>query len=235
MKFEIKYKPKSIAEVVFNNAENERKLKLIFRGYRTGNLFLSGANGTGKTLIANLIVDHLTEHCPVLHLQDSIEEVMAQDDLRTYFINQLHLAQLAGATNTDRVVIVFNELDKYEKPLHRLWTAMDSLNDELLVIITTNNPMKLDNAIRSRCAKYHFTRITPDDFVHRAQIILHQEQIYLPNSDVLYYLENLSVTTSDVRDYHNVLEDLAFSYANNLPFPVVPVSQPKQPALTILK
>jgi replication-associated recombination protein RarA len=234
-KCEIKYAPKQINDVVFNNPENERRLKIIFQGFKTRHLFLSGTNGVGKTMIADLVVHHLTNHCPCLLIEDSIEKIMAQDDLYIYFLNAIHFAKLAGATNGDRLVIVFHELDSYTKPLDKLWTVMDRMKDELLVIITTNNPMKFANAVRSRCAKYNFTRITPEDFVCRAQCILKQENIDLPDAHVLHYLKTMSVTTSDVRDYLDVLDDLIYSSQNNLPLPAIPVSQPKQPTLSVAK
>jgi DNA polymerase III gamma/tau subunit len=115
---------------------------------------------------------------------------------------------------------------------------MDRMKDELLVIITTNYPMKLENAVRSRCAKFNFTRIPPADFLARAQFVLRQENIHLPNSHVLHYLTSMSVVTSDVRDYLDVLDDLIYSSQNNLPLPLVlppqPV-QPVQPVLTVVK
>jgi DNA polymerase-3 subunit gamma/tau len=234
-KCEIKYAPKHINDVVFNNPENERRLKMIFQEFKTRHLFLSGTNGVGKTIIADLVVHHLTNHCPCLLIEDSIEKIMAQDDLYIYFLNAIHFAKLAGAINGDRILIVFHELDSYTKPLDKLWTVMDRMKDELLVIITTNNPMKFANAVRSRCAKYNFTRITPEDFVCRAQWILKQENIDLPDAHVLHYLKTMSVTTSDVRDYLDVLDDLIYSSQNNLPLPAIRISQPKQPTLSVAK
>jgi len=234
-KCEIKYAPQSINDVVFNNLENERRLKMIFSGFKTRHIFLSGSNGTGKTLIADLVIKHLTGHCPYLAINDPIEQLMANDDLYLYFLNSLQFAKMTGANDKDRLVIVFHELDNYTKSLDKLWTVMDRLKDELLVIITTNNPMKFANAVRSRCAKFNFTRITPDDFVRRAQHILNQEKVHLPDSHVLHYLKTMSVTTSDVRDYLDVLDDLIYSSQKNLPLPAIPSLQQKQPSLFIAR
>ena len=230
-KCEIKYEPKNINGVVFNNAENERRLKMIFQGFKTRHLFLSGTNGVGKTLIADLVANQLVGHCPCLLIEDPIEKVMAQNDLYIYFLNALHLAKLAGAVKDDRVVIVFHELDKYEKSLDKLWMVMDRLKDELLVIITTNYPMKFENAIRSRCAKFNFTRITPDDFLSRAQEILREENLILPDADVLHYLKTMTISTSDMRDYYEVLDELIFMSRHQMYLPAIPTL----PLLTIAK
>lgn len=233
---EIKYEPKHINDVVFNNPENERRLKMIFQGFKTRHLFLSGTNGVGKTLITDLVVEYMTSHCPSLLIKDPIEIVMSHNDLYIYFLNAIHFAKLAGANEGDRIVIVFHELDTYEKSLDKLWTVMDRMKDELLVIITTNKPMKFENAIRSRCAKYNFTRITPSDFLNRAQLILSEEKIILPDHVVLHYLTAMTVKTSDMRDYYEVLDELIFMSQNNMPLPAVPAPPPlTPPVLSVVK
>jgi replication-associated recombination protein RarA len=234
---EVKYAPKQINDVVFNNSVYEQQLKLIFQGFKTRHLFLSGANGSGKSTIAVLIAEELTRHCPDLLLNDSIDFVMSQNDIYEYFMRMKHIAYLAGAGDSDRLVIVFNELDKFEKSLGRLWTVMDRMKNELLVIITTNYPMKFENAIRSRCDKFHFTRITPAEFLERAQYILEQEQVILPDANVLHYLTTWTVKTSDVRDYMAVLDRLIFMSQHNMPLPAVPAAPAVSavPTLTIVK
>jgi rod shape-determining protein MreC len=64
----------------------------------------------------SLVKTVLTEN---INIDVLIEKVMAQDDLYIYFLNALHFAKLAGANDDDRLVIVFHELDKYEKSLDR--------------------------------------------------------------------------------------------------------------------
>jgi DNA polymerase-3 subunit gamma/tau len=230
---EIKYAPQHINDVVFNNAVYEQQLRMIFRGFKTRHLFLSGTNGNGKSTIADLIAEELTKHCPALLMDEPIEKLMAQKDLYDYFMLVRQTALLMGASNDDRVVIVLNELDKFTGSLDRFWTTMDRLKKELLVIITTNYPMKFENAIRSRCEKFHFTRITPAEFLSRAQFILKQEQLILPNKVVLHYMTDMTVKTSDVRDYMSVLDRLIFMSQNNMPLPDVPA--PNQPTLSVAR
>ena len=93
-KCEIKYHPDCIHDVVFNDANNEQRLKMIFRGFRTRNLFLSGTNGVGKTLIADLIVKYLAQSSPLLHLDNSIETLMSKADLFNYLQNALQCARI---------------------------------------------------------------------------------------------------------------------------------------------
>ena len=236
---EIKYEPSRIEDVVFNNKFDEQKINMIFKGHKTRHLLLCGANGTGKTTIANLIAEKLTNHCPNLLIEDSIEDIMSQHDLFSYFSRAHTLATLTGAKNDDRLVIIFNELDKYTGSLDRLWTVMDRMKDRLLIIITTNHPMKFEQAMRSRCEKYNFTRITPEDFLSRAQLILKNENIHLPDSDVLNFLTSRTVTTSDVRDYLAALDLILFMLKHNIELPSPPTHQnssnSNKPNLCIVK
>lgn len=224
MSFEIKYEPKSINDVVFTNTVTEAKINAIFQGYRTRSLFLWGTNGNGKTLVADLIAKHLTEHNPHLFDNKTIEQVMALDDIYQYVHNTKTYAMCSGAQSNDRVVMVFHELDEYKGSLSKLWTDMDRLKDDLLVIITTNNPMQFQNAVRSRCEKLEFNNVTPENFVNRAQFILNAEGVNLSNSDVVHYLTTMTPKTRDVRDYLSVLEQIVFlSQINSLP--LVPATQ----------
>lgn len=220
---EVKYAPTDINDVVFNNTYYEQQIKLIFQGFKTRNLFFSGTNATGKTTLANLIANELTKHCSYLLLDESIEHVMSQGDIYAYFMRIRTTAGVCGSGSDDRVVVVFNELDKFTGSLDHLWTVMDRMKEDLLVIITTNYPMKFENAIRSRCDKYDFTRITPEQFLSRAQFILDEENLVLNDADVLHCLKSMSVKTSDVRDYLAILDKLIFMDRNRI---TLPIAQP---------
>jgi DNA polymerase-3 subunit gamma/tau len=216
---EVKYAPQTINDVVFNNEHYKDKINLIFKGFQCRHLMLSGTNGNGKTTIANLIAAELTRHCDMLLMNDSIEKVMAQTDIKQFFMNVKSFATLSGANESDRVVIVFHELDNYKGSLDKFWIAMDDLKEDLLVIITTNHPMLFASAVRSRCDKFDFTRIKPEEFLERAQFILKSESINVSDSDLLDHLKRHTPKTSDVRDYLSVLDALIFKHQNNIPLP----------------
>jgi replication-associated recombination protein RarA len=150
---EIKYAPQNINDVVFNDPNTEVFMKMIVSGqYYCDNLMLYGTNGNGKTTIANLVAKALTGNSGLL-IQDTIEQFLDRDDLTTYLSNTV---QFYGDAQRQRCVVVFHELDKYSKCLSRLWTVMDDHKHQLMVIFTTNDPLKFENAVRSRCDKYEF-------------------------------------------------------------------------------
>ena len=223
MQTEIKYAPVSISDVVFTNAWTESSIKAIVSGLPVSGLLLSGSNGNGKTTIANVIAKELTKHSPELHISDTIEKFLSYDDIRQTIIGQTMFYRVNAQ---DRVVVVFNELDKFRGRLDKLWLAMDRLKDDLLVIITTNDPMNIPLPLRSRCDKYDFRRITQAEFLNRAQFILKAEGVTLPDAVTLSYLVAMTSKVSDVRDYMRVLDKLIHMTQNGIALPPVPVSVP---------
>jgi DNA polymerase III subunit gamma/tau len=211
---EIKYAPQTINEVVFNDPNTEVFMKMIVLGqYSCDNLMLYGTNGNGKSTIANLVAKALTDGTGLL-IQDSIEEFLGRDDLSTYLSNTI---QFFGDAQRQRCVVVFHELDKYSKSLSRLWTLMDDHKDKLMVIFTTNDPMKFENAVRSRCDKYEFTQISPNEFAPRAQHILQQEGVVMTLAEVTKNLEKYTGGNRDVRDYLRIIDKmLALKAAGHL-------------------
>jgi DNA polymerase III subunit gamma/tau len=202
---EIKYAPQTINDVVFNDSDTEFFMKSIVSGqYPCHNLMLYGTNGNGKSTIANLVAKALTGNSGLL-IQDTIEQFLDRVDLTTYLSNTI---QCYGDVQRHRCVVVFHELDKYSKSLSRLWTVMDDHKHQLMVIFTTNDPLKFENAVRSRCDKYEFTQISPKDFAPRAQHILQQEGVVMTLAEVTKNLEKYTGSNRDVRDYLRTIDKM---------------------------
>jgi replication-associated recombination protein RarA len=227
---EIKHAPQTINDVVFNEPDTEFFMKAIVSGkYSCDNLMLYGTNGNGKSTIANLVAKALTGNSGLL-IQDTIEQFLARDDLSIYLSNTI---QCFGDAQRQRCVVVFHELDKYSKSLSRLWTLMDDHKDQLMVIFTTNDPMRFENAVRSRCDKYEFTQISPQDFSPRAQHILHQEGVVMTLAEVTKNLEKYTGSNRDVRDYLRTIDKmLALKAAGHLRTSTQP--SPAKPQLVLV-
>lgn len=227
---EIKHAPQTINEVVFNDPNTEVFMKMIVSGdYSCDNLMLYGSNGNGKSTIANLVAKALTDGTGLL-IQDTIEQFLGRDDLGIYLSNTI---QCFGDGQRQRCVVVFHELDKYTKSLSRLWTLMDDHKDQLMVIFTTNDPMKFENAVRSRCDKYEFTQISPNEFAPRAQHILQQEGVVMTLEEVTKNLEKYTGSNRDVRDYLRTIDKMlalkAAGYLKSLAQP-----NPPRPQLVVV-
>jgi DNA polymerase-3 subunit gamma/tau len=199
-----KYAPQSLQDVVFNDPNTEHFMHAYESGaIRCPHLMLYGSNGNGKTTVANLLAKSLSRGGGLL-LNDSIEELVSRREPGQY----LHNMVWAFGESGDRAVIVLNELEQFSRNLSRLWTMMDAYADKLIVIITTNEPEKFQQAVLSRCDRYAFTRITPEQFAPRAQAILSQEGLNLSVREVSAYLEKYTGARSDVRDYLRTLDKM---------------------------
>ena len=199
-----KYRPQSLDDIVFADYQTEFMLKTIAsRERHCDHLLLHGTNGSGKTSCAELIAKALTNNEGLL-LKESYDDFFKHKDLYEY----VHRNNFFFKSETDdRSVIIFNELDKNTK-LHNLWMLMDEAKSNLFVIATTNNPLQIDAAVRSRCEKHEFKRITPLQFAPRALKIFEAENVDLDLQTVHQYLLQHSNAASDVRDYMRTVEML---------------------------
>jgi DNA polymerase-3 subunit gamma/tau len=209
-----KHRPQSLDDIVFSELQTEFMLKSIAsRDRHCDHLLLHGTNGSGKTSCAEIIAKALTNNGGLL-LRESYDDFFKHKELADY-VNRNNF--FYKSQSDDRSVIIFNELDKNTK-LHNLWMLMDEAKSNLLVIATTNNPMQIDVAVRSRCEKHDFKRITPLQFAPRALKIFEAENVDLDLQTVHQYLLQHSNAVSDVRDYMRTVEMLVLlAKQNRLP------------------
>lgn len=205
MNLKAKYAPQCLDDVVFNDANNEVFLKAIeARQLHTRGLLFYGPTGTGKTLCAELIAKALTGNGGLL-LSHSIADFLAIKELESYLARH---QIVYGSEGMERCVIIFNEVDKYEKSLAPLWTAMDDCSERLLVIATTNNAAKLERPFLSRTDKYEFKRVTAEQYAQRAQQILEAEGLSLSVQEVTDYLNQYTSSVSAVSEFMQAMEKM---------------------------
>jgi DNA polymerase-3 subunit gamma/tau len=209
-----KHRPQSLDDIVFSELQTEFMLKSIAsRDRHCDHLLLHGTNGSGKTSCAEIIAKALTNNGGLL-LRESYDDFFKHKELADY-VNRNNF--FYKSQSDDRSVIIFNELDKNTK-LHNLWMLMDEARSDLFVIATTNNPLQIDAAVRSRCEKHEFKRITPLQFAPRALKIFEAENVDLDLQTVHQYLLQHSNAVSDVRDYMRTVEMLVLlAKQNRLP------------------
>jgi replication-associated recombination protein RarA len=230
MKSEIKYKPINLNEVIYPNIGVERLVQGYGNGALSGHVILHGPNGTGKSTIANLLPYAISG--PDAMVEDkNYDALLAQKDIKGYLQRSYQWSQLTGST---KYFLVFHELDYTKYNLSHLWTAMDDLGQDLMVIITTNNPMGIPLALRSRCALIDMPALSANAVLSRAQHILQAEGLTLPDSQVLAYLEN-EEQHGDIRSYMRALDQVMYLNSVNLPLPLwSPVHRATAPKFTVV-
>lgn len=144
----------------------------LFFGYGTGlALLFHGPSGTGKTMLAKSLANHLD--CPLLSLNlDDIKEVkMSYEDILSFLF---HEAALLGA------IVFLDECDDLfsgdsNTNLSRS-LLLELEKSRCITILATNRPVELDPAMERRLAmKVHFT--LPD-----AALRLHMWKALMPAS-----------------------------------------------------
>lgn len=214
MKVEIKYAPVTLSEVIIPNIATQRRLQGFASGAFSGHVILHGPNGTAKTTTARLLIEAIGGANALVEGKE-FGEVLDRDDLKKYMQTSSQTGRLSVG---GKFFMLFNEFDNAKGNLHKFWTAMDACGDDLMLVITTNNPMSIHQSIRSRCTLIPLPGLTAEQVLTRAQFILKAEGLVLPDAQVLYYLKQQE-KYHDLRTYMAVLDDLLHINAAGLQFP----------------
>lgn len=214
MKCETKYAPTNLDEVIYPSVAVERRVKAYAAGQLEGHVMLYGPNGTGKTTVANLLVRAIGGANARLEDCD-VEELLAKPNLRDYLRNASAWARL---TPGDKYFLILNEFDYAKRGVNKLWTALDECGDGAMAIITTNNPMSIDRAMRSRFDMIEFAGVTAMTALPRIQYVLKAEGLVLPDAQVLHYLKQIE-HFMDLRKYFKKADELLLLQSSGSPFP----------------
>lgn len=209
-----KYAPTNLNEVIYPIIAVERRIKAYAAGQLEGHVMLYGPNGTGKTTVANLLVRAIGGANARLEDCD-VEELLVKPKLRDYLRNASAWARL---TPGDKYFLVLNEFDYAKRGVNKLWTALDECGDGAMAIITTNNPMSIDRAVRSRFDMIEFAGITAQAALPRIQFVLKAEGLVLPDAQVLHYLKQVE-HMMDLRKYFKTADELLFLHSSGSSFP----------------
>jgi replication-associated recombination protein RarA len=226
MKVQDKYAPHDLSEVIYSNKATETRIQALAAGQLAGHVLLWGPNGTAKTTIAHLLIQSIGG---VNAMFDDVkyEELLSKPDLDLYLKNSCAISRLSGQS---KFFVLLNEFDTANGPAHKLWTAMDKCGGNLMVIITTNEPMKVHRSIRSRCTEINMPALSAQSVIKRAQEILAAEGLALPDTQVCHYLTTKQ-HTGDLRKYFEVLDELLFLHSTGQP---MPPWQPIKPQMTVV-
>jgi|APCry1669190156_1035279.scaffolds.fasta_scaffold08410_2 replication-associated recombination protein RarA len=206
---ESKYRPKSISDLVIPDIKIKTFLLDTVKGYGSNMILLNGTNGTGKSTIARLIptlIEGYDPHWDILNGGTSFSEEDAISQLK-------NIVSLARVLGQKYYYVIFDEIDKVNTSLSKLWQLIDTWPNDIMVIATSNDFMKIDKCMRSRFKVLNFPTIKARDFLPRAMEIFGKEKINLSAEYVLGELmkvENLS----DIRKYMGTVSDIYRHHIN---------------------
>ena len=216
-----KYAPSDLSEVIFGSENSLYLIDAISKGAFDCHVLLHGPNGTGKTTTAELLALAIGGKDAIAETKD-FNTMLAMPDLKEYL---QRCASLARLTSSGKYFLIWHEFDNAKANPHALWSALDDLGSDVMLILTTNNFMKIHPSLRSRCKVVEMPALTAQDVLPRAQWILQQEGLVLKRDQLLTYLKPQQVS-GDLRKYFGELDKLLYLYKQGLPMP------PWNPAIT---
>ena len=216
MKTSSKYAPKSLGEVIYPNDAVKTRIQAYMSGDLEGNILLWGPNGTGKTTVADLLPSYISGTNAYIEPL-SFDDILKKQDMQIYIANSCSIASWSGS----KYFMVFHEFDNAKANVSKFWTIIEEYADQLMLIITSNDPMSIHKSLRSRCEEIAFPALTARQVLPRALKILTAEGVNLPEKQVLHYLTQIE-HFGDLRKYFAKLDEIIFLSKSGGTFPPAP-------------
>ncbi|CAM8663886.1 HolB ATPase involved in DNA replication [Paracoccaceae bacterium] len=229
-KFEIKYEPQSLNDIVYPHTVIEQQVKAIGNGSCDDHILLYGPHGTGKTTAVKLMFE-ARYGCTYKH-----GNYFCGSDLTTVPVAKSAINGMMNFLGFQRMmtagcVIVIDEVDMIPLIAQKYLRNFMQTFPFVRFMFTTNHETSVYTGIRSVCRLVEFSPPPSKLWLPRAQHILQAEGVQLPDANVL---NMLSGVTGSARDVCRLLQDVvltkqAGNVAHNA-ITAVPPSPPVPPA-----
>ncbi|HQR84280.1 MAG: hypothetical protein B7X83_02920 [Polynucleobacter sp. 17-46-58] len=235
MSFALKYAPACLDDVVIGSQTLKNRLSDYINDRDLKPLILHGGVGTGKTTIANLLPDAIeSKKAEVTRLK--AVEFNSINDVMQAFGDQTMFYQVFTINDQKRNYIISNEINFTPKAAIAFRDVIDDMISHTQFIFTTNYIDQVDIALRDRSNCLAVPPVTAKDWLSRAQWILQQEGIALPDDQLLKVLTTQLQVSSSNRKLLERLEDFVRSVRNPPSNPggiieVAPTPEPINPLM----
>lgn len=185
---EIKYRPKTFDEFISYNDTNMDFINDIIsyiniNPYELPNLLLHGTPGTGKTTLANIIINSLNADYIYLNASDN----RGVGDMRV--IVREFVATKAMNSKVPKIVF-FDEADGLTADAQNLLRGlMENYSSNSIFILTCNNINKIIPPLQSRCKMYHAKTPDIDMILKRLKFICDAEAISYTDDKLKQYID----------------------------------------------
>jgi len=204
---ERKYRPTNLNEFVFPNAQVEE----IVRAYGTGDitrpLILSGPNGTGKSLLSEIIPTAIEGFKPQVNRVKSCD-LNSSTEIYSQFTRNKQFDNLYTSNNQRFNYNVIEEVNFDNKARDAFRVVLDDYRGIDITIMTTNELEKIDIGIRSRCEILHVPPCEPDVFFPYAKAIIQAEGYDIDDAALTAALDAVYEQRPDNRRYYQTLDEI---------------------------
>lgn len=177
-----RYRPKTIADVIFQDDKQEQFFKNIVESGDIPNLLLHGVQGTGKTTISKALINDLQiDPSDVLRLKCSDEKIDALRDKAVGFAMTFPLGKFK--------IIQLEEFDYLSLDAQALLRSLiEDSSDNCRYIATCNYVNKVIPPLRSRFQEVAFRAPDQDKVTIRMAEMLEKEEVEFDPEDLINYV-----------------------------------------------
>ena len=206
-KFEIKYQPQSLNDIVYPHIVIEHQIKAIGNGGCNDHILLFGPHGTGKTTAVELMFE-ARYGCSYQH-----GNYYSGSDMATVPVAKTEIDRMMNFLPFQKMmiagcVIVVDEVDMIPLTAQKYLRNFMQRFPHVRFMFTTNHETSVYTGIRSVCRLVQFSLPTAKLWLPRAQHILKAEGVQLPDANVL---KMLSGVTGSARDVCRLLQDVVLT------------------------
>ncbi len=192
-----KYRPKSIAEVIFQDERQRKQFEAYVAACDIPNLFLSGVQGTGKTTISKALIRDLgVDRADVLRINCSDEKIDALRSKVSGFAMTMPMGKFK--------VVQLEEIDYLSLDGQALLRSLiEDSSSSCRFIATCNYENKVIPPLKSRFQQFFFRAPDKEKIAERMVEILESEKV---DFDAGYLLTYIDVGYPDIRKTIQLLQ-----------------------------
>lgn len=214
MNTNIKYRPKSIDELIFADSQTEAIVKKYSSGQTTRPLILYGPYGSGKSLISELIPKAIDG--PAVSVEKHrAQDIASPEKLSKTIRSKTQFEKFFKPAYQSRFHTLFDDWNGEVKMDHQsIREAIDDIVDGNMIIFTTNELEKMDPGIRSRAEQVFVDTLKPEQFFTRSKDILQKEGVMIDDAALLSALQATYNRYRDNRKYYETLDNIIYRARN---------------------